>query len=86
MDKFNKPPEMFVRANLPLPGFDKPLADVKETVCLSSLSLLKLVNYGRAGLSLEVMVLMVRSVVDVCLFICFDYLMSLCGLSTFNRL
>jgi hypothetical protein len=86
MDKLSKPPEMFGGANLPLPGFNKPLADVGETISISSLSVLTMLNHGRAGVPLEVMGLMFGSVVDVCFFICFVYIMHLCDLSTFNGL
>jgi 26S proteasome regulatory subunit N11 len=78
MDKLSKPSEMFGGANLPLPCFNKPLPDVGETICISSLFLLKMQKHGSAGVPLEVMELMFTSVVDVCLLRCFDYLMYLC--------
>jgi hypothetical protein len=84
MDKLSKPPEMSVRANLPLLGFNKPCADVGETICISSVSILTILKHGRASLPLKVMGLMFTSVVAVCLFICFDYIIHLCCLSLFN--
>lgn len=47
-----------------MPGMDAPLPDTAETVYISSLSLLKMLKHGRAGVPMEVMGLMLGEFVD----------------------
>ncbi|KAG0298645.1 multicatalytic endopeptidase [Dissophora globulifera] len=48
----------------PEPGQDNPTADNSEMVYISSLSLLKMLKHGRAGVPMEVMGLMLGEFVD----------------------
>ncbi|KAG0323112.1 multicatalytic endopeptidase [Linnemannia gamsii] len=55
---------VFQASQGPEPGQDNPTADNSEMVYISSLSLLKVYNHGRAGVPMEVMGLMLGEFVD----------------------
>ncbi|KAF9931231.1 multicatalytic endopeptidase [Linnemannia zychae] len=54
----------FQASQAPEPGQDNPTADNSEMVYISSLSLLKMLKHGRAGVPMEVMGLMLGEFVD----------------------
>lgn len=54
------------------PGTDRPMVDTAEKVHISSLSLLKMLKHGRAGVPMEVMGLMLGEFVDDYTVICVD--------------
>ncbi|KAG0375096.1 MAG: 26S proteasome non-ATPase regulatory subunit 14 [Linnemannia gamsii] len=55
---------VFQASQGPEPGQDNPTADNSEMVYISSLSLLKMLKHGRAGVPMEVMGLMLGEFVD----------------------
>jgi 26S proteasome regulatory subunit N11 len=54
------------------PQPDKPLPDTAEKIQISSLSLLKMLKHGRAGVPMEVMGLMLGQFVDDYTITCVD--------------
>lgn len=54
------------------PAMDAPLPDTAEKIQISSLSLLKMLKHGRAGVPMEVMGLMLGQFVDEYTITCVD--------------
>jgi 26S proteasome regulatory subunit N11 len=54
------------------PAADTPMADTSEKIQISSLSLLKMLKHGRAGVPMEVMGLMLGQFVDDYTITCVD--------------
>ena len=61
-----------MQASRAAPQVDQPLPDTAEKIQISSLSLLKMLKHGRAGVPMEVMGLMLGQFVDEYTITCVD--------------